>query len=134
MDDSVSGSQSYPVSDGDLLRVLVALAGRIAFPPEQLAQIVGPYTDAYNMCTGELTVAALARATNNDASNLRKAILRWEEAGVIFRVGSEGRPFRLYTLPVTGDRGRGKKRASSQIDPPEILDGGVDGYEKHSAR
>jgi len=135
MDDSVSESQqAYPVLDVDLLRVLVALAGRIAFPPEQLSQIVGPYADAYNMCTGELTLAALARATTIDKSNLRKAILRWEEAGVIFRVGPEGRPLRLYSLAATGDRGRGKKRASSRIDSPEILDGGVDGYEERPAR
>ena len=47
------------VRDSDLLRVLVALAGRIAFPPEQLLQIVGPYGAVYNLCTGELTLSAL---------------------------------------------------------------------------
>ena len=44
---------TYAVRDSDLLRVLVALAGRIAFPPELLLRIVGPYVGAYNMCTGE---------------------------------------------------------------------------------
>jgi hypothetical protein len=42
---------TYAAQDSDLLRVLVALAGRIVFPPEQLLQIVGPYSAAYNMCT-----------------------------------------------------------------------------------
>src|SRR5207248_5085064 len=92
------------VRDSDLLRVLVALAGRIAFPPEQLLQIVGPYGAAYNMCTGELTLSALARATGFDKSNLRKAILRWEEVGTIFRVGADGLPMRVYALPMRGDR------------------------------
>jgi len=135
MDDSVSESQQpYSVRDVDLLRVLVALAGRIVFPPEQLSQIVGPYTAAYNMCTGELTLAAIARSTTIDKSNLRKAILRWEEAGVVFRVGPEGRPLRLYSLLVTGDRDRAKKRATSPIESPKILDGGIDGYEERPAR
>jgi len=136
MSDFVSESeQTYAVRDNDLLRVLVALAGRIAFPPEQLSQIVGPYAAAYNMCTGELTLASVARATAIDKSNLRKAVLRWEQAGVIFRVGPEGRPMRLYPLSGAGDRMiRGKSRAASTIGSAELLDGEVDGQEERPAR
>jgi hypothetical protein len=134
MDDLVSEAQQpYAVRDIDLLRVLVALAGRIAFPPAQLSQIVGPYTAAYNMCTGELSLAAVARATATDKSNLRKAILRWEEAGVIFRVGPDGRPLRLYSLPVLVDRVRSKKRATPSTDSQVTLDGGLNGHEETSA-
>jgi hypothetical protein len=128
MSNSVSESgQICAVRDSDLLRVLVALAGRIAFPPEQLSQIVGPYAAAYNMCTGEVTLASVARATAIDKSNLRKAVLRWEQAGVVFRVGAEGRPMRLYSLPGADDRVRDKSRAASTVDPAELLDGEVDG-------
>src|SRR5437763_16753309 len=108
MAESASEPERTYIRDGDLLRVLVALAGRIAFPPEQLLQIVGPYTAAYNMCTGELTLTSIARASGIDKSNLRKAILRWEQAGAVFRIGPEGRPLRLYSLPTAGDRVRGK--------------------------
>lgn len=135
MSDSVPESeQTYVVCDNDLLRVLVALAGRIAFPPEQLSQMVGPYAAAYNMCSGELTLASVARATAIDKSNLRKAVLRWEQAGVIFRVGPEGRPMRLYPLSSAGDRIRAKSRAASTVESAEFLDGEVDGQEERPAR
>jgi hypothetical protein len=124
--------QAAHVRDSDLLRVLVALAGRIAFPPEQLRQIVGPYSAAYNMCTGELTLSSIARVTGFDKSNLRKAILRWEEAGAIFRVGPDGLPLRLYALPTRGgDEVRGKSRGGDlSAESVEPVNGGVDGQEE----
>jgi len=130
------GPESEPdamrVRDSDLLRVLVALAGRIAFPPEQLVQIVGPYSAAYNMCTGETTLSSIARATGFDKSNLRKAILRWEEAGAIFRVGPDGLPLRLYALPA---RAGNQARTNSQIgdlsaESIESANGDVNGQEE----
>jgi len=133
MAEPVSEPKAVQVRDSDLLRVLVALAGRIAFPPEQLVQIVGPYSAAYNMCTGEQTLSSIARATGFDKSNLRKAILRWEEAGAIFRVGPEGLPLRLYALPTrAASRVRGESRSddlvTESVEPP--LDGGTDGQEE----
>ena len=119
---------TYTVRDGDLLRVLVALAGRIACPPEKLLQIVGPYGEAYNLCTGELTLAAIARTTGIDKSNLHKAILRWEHAGAIFRVGPQGRPLRLYALPIQSERARAKNRDGAKTpDSAERVDGDHDG-------
>lgn len=116
------------VRDSDLLRVLVALAGRIAFPPERLIQVVGPYSEAYNLCTGELTLAAIARSTGIDKSNLRKAMLRWEQAGVLFRLGKEGRPLHLYSLPTQNDRARSKSRDGTQtLASAEPFNGEVDG-------
>lgn len=132
MAESASEAQAAQVRDSDLLRVLVALAGRIAFPPEQLFQIVGPYSAAYNMCTGEMTLSSIARATGFDKSNLRKAILRWEEAGAIFRVGPDGLPLRLYALPNrAGDRVRGKSHNGDlSSESAEPVDGDVDGQEE----
>jgi hypothetical protein len=129
MAEPVSEPKAAQVRDSDLLRVLVALAGRIALPPEQLLQIVGPYSAAYNMCTGELTLSSIARATGFDKSNLRKAILRWEEAGAIFRVGTEGLPLRLYALPSSaGDRIRGESRSGDLVaESVEPRNGGADG-------
>jgi hypothetical protein len=120
------------VRDSDLLRVLVALAGRIAFPLEQLVQIVGPYSAAYNMCTGEMTLSSIARATGFDKSNLRKAILRWEEAGVIFRVGPDDLPLRLYALPArAGNHVRGKSQVGDlSAESIESVNGDVDGQEE----
>jgi hypothetical protein len=119
---------TYTVSDSDLLRVLVALAGRIACPPERLIQVVGPYAEAYNLCTGELTLAAIARSTGVDKSNLRKAMLRWEEAGVLFRLGPEARPFHLYSLPTQNERDRSKRREGNKtLASAEPFNGDVDG-------
>jgi len=120
------------VRDSDLLRVLVALAGRIAFPPEQLLQIVGPYSAAYNMCTGELTLSSIARATGFDKSNLRKAILRWEEAGVIFRVGRDGLPLRLYALPTRAGEGVRRKNRDDGLssESAEPVNGDESGQEE----
>lgn len=132
MAESASEAQAAQVRDSDLLRVLVALAGRIAFPPEQLLQIVGPYRAAYNMCTGELTLSSIARATGFDKSNLRKAILRWEEAGAIFRVGPDGLPLRLYALPArASDRVRDKNRGSDlSSESAEPVNGDMDDKEE----
>jgi hypothetical protein len=132
MVEAASEPEATRVRDSDLFRVLVALAGRIAFPPEQLVQIVGAYSAAYNMCTGETTLSSIARASGFDKSNLRKAILRWEEAGAIFRVGPDGLPLRLYALPDrAGNRVRGKSRvADPSAEPIESVNGDVDDQEE----
>lgn len=110
---------TYTVRDSDLLRVLVALAGRIAFPPDRLLQVVGSYAGAYNLCTGELSLAAIARAAGVDRSNLNKAMIKWEQAGVLHRVGPQSRPLRLYALPQSGERLRTK--SSDRGPPPEPI-------------
>lgn len=135
MSEFVAAVDSQVVSslrDRDLLRVLVALAGRIAFPPDRLLAIVGPYAAAYNMCTGEATLASVARAAGIDKSNLRKAVLRWEQAGVLFRVGAQGLPLALYSLPIPEEAGRGKGRTRTRTgDSPQSPEGEVDGDEEH---
>lgn len=118
----------YTVRDSDLLRVLVALAGRIVCPPERLIQVLGPYSEAYNLCTGNLTLAAIARSTGVDKSNLRKAMRRWEQAGVLFRVGPHGRPLHLYSLPTQNERARSRSREGIKTLPSaEPFNGEVDG-------
>jgi hypothetical protein len=131
-DAAADSGTTYNVRNSDLLRVLVALAGRLAFPPEQLLQVVGrPYVAAYNMCTGELSLASIAKATGIDRSNLRKAGLRWEQAGVAFRVGPEGRLLRLYSLPTQGERtGANRPSDATSGNLPEPGDGDRDGQEK----
>jgi hypothetical protein len=81
---------------------------------------------------GELTLSSIARATGFDKSNLRKAILRWEEAGVIFRVGPDGLPLRLYALPTrAGERVRRKNRDGGlSSESAEPVNGDEDGQEE----
>src|SRR3989442_655161 len=131
-DDSVKSGPTRTVRQSDFLRVLVALAGRLAFPPDRLLQVVGrPYAGAYNMCSGELDVGSIARATGIDKSNLRKALLRWEQAGVAFRVGPEGLPLGLYSLPKESERIPGKRRDDAAPGAgPEPDDGEADGQEE----
>lgn len=128
----VDSEPKNTVRDSDLLRVLIALAGRIACPPDRLLRIVGPYVGAYNLCDGELTLAAIARSTGTDNSNLRKAMLKWEEAGALFRVGPQGRLLRLYSLPTQNDRGRSKRRdEANAFSSTESIEGESYGQEGH---
>jgi hypothetical protein len=107
---AVENETNDSLSERDLLRVLIGLLGRALFPAEQLAQIVGPYVSAYNSCNGEATIASIAKSNGLDKSNLRKAILKWEQAGALFRVGPEGRPLRLYVMASKPSQGRESRR------------------------
>lgn len=95
-----------PVSTTDeLLRVLIAVTGRMAIPESRLRAIVrgsgkaaDKYVSAYNLCDSAHGVREIARLTALDPSNLSKAITRWVAAGVVFRLGEDARPVHLYGL------------------------------------
>jgi len=101
-----TSARSRTASETDeLLRVLIGVMGRVAFPPKALRDVVrGPgraadkYVKAYNLCDGTRSMREVGRMSELDSSNMIKAISRWVEAGVVFRLGSEGRPVHLYRL------------------------------------
>jgi hypothetical protein len=104
----------------DLLRILIAIAGRVAFPQHQLQALVSPaakapYYRAYSMCNGQTPMAAIAKETGIDPGELSRAVARWVDAGIAFRVGTKALPLHLYPLtpPVDGSRGRRVRNASS---------------------
>lgn len=90
-------------STDEMLMVLIAMAGRVAFPPSHLREIVSPsgspkYVNAYNLCDGSRTIADVARLTGLDKSNLGKAVTRWVDVGIMYKVGEDSNPMRIYRL------------------------------------
>jgi hypothetical protein len=91
----------------NLLRILVHVSGRAAFPEEKLRGIVAPpgasakQTAAYNLCDGSRTQAEVARAAKINQGNFSRTMARWVGEGVLFRVGNgrEARLLHLYPLP-----------------------------------
>ena len=87
-----------------LLLALIALVGRVAFPPDQLIEIVCPkgatnikQLEAYNLCDGTRAQSEIASESNLDRGNFSRTVDRWVDAGVLFRLG-EGREVRLLHL------------------------------------
>jgi hypothetical protein len=99
-----------PSNTDELLRVLIGVMGRVAFPPQTLRQVVrGPgraadkYVKAYNLCDGTRSMREVGRMSELDSSNMTRAISRWAGAGVVFKLGTEGRPVHLYRLADVAD-------------------------------
>jgi hypothetical protein len=88
----------------ELLIALLAVMGRVAIPEPRLRAIVSPqgavkYFAAYSLCDGKRSMSDVARASELDASNFSKAVAKWVEAGVLFRLGKDQRLLGLYPLP-----------------------------------
>ena len=87
----------------DLLRILVQLNARSAFPEEDLRQIVlagrasSKHLNAYNLCDGTRALSEVARKARVDQGNFTRTVARWVSLGVMFRIGS-GRDARLLHL------------------------------------
>lgn len=88
----------------DLLRVLIAVTGRAAIPPDELRALVtggkpnAKQVQAYNLCDGDHAQADIARALTLDRSNFNKMVKRWEQLGIAFRIGEDDNPLHLYPL------------------------------------
>lgn len=91
----------------DLLRALVNVMGRVAIPPEKLRAIVAPGSraekqeKAYNLCDGTRQQADIVKKLGLDPGNFSRTVKRWEELGVLFRVGRDAHLLHLY--PLGGD-------------------------------
>ena len=105
------------MSDSDyLLRAILSLSARQAFPVETLAEIVvgnggKKQVEAFNLCDGSRTQGEVAKAAKLDQGNFSKTLARWITAGVMFKLG-EGRETRLlhaYPLPPGAGKNGGKK-------------------------
>jgi hypothetical protein len=91
-----------PTTD-ELLRALLATAGRVAVPPDELRRIVSPssspkYINAYNLCDGTLGVTEVARRSGLDKANLAKSVNRWVDVGVMFKIGDAPNLLHLYRI------------------------------------
>lgn len=88
----------------DLLRFLVRINGRIAFPHEELRQLVVPSAKqkkqlkAYNLCDGSKKLSEIAKSTGLDQGNFSRTVSRWEQLGIVSRIGPDKNPLHLYPL------------------------------------
>lgn len=87
-----------------LLQVLVQLAGRTAFSPDKLREIVAVgqsaarQVEAYNLCDGRRTQGDIAKSLRLDAGNFSRTVRRWQDQGIVFRVGDDQQLLHLYPL------------------------------------
>lgn len=107
--DGDAGASSGAAETNELLRVLVAVSGCLAFPEERLREIVSPkghaaYLRAYSLCDGRTPLRAIAKSVGVDQGNLAKVYAKWIDAGIAFRVGPKRAPLHLYALPAGGAR------------------------------
>ena len=89
------------------LKAILSTVARQAFPPATLIELVAPtarsgkQVAAYNLCDGAHTQSQIASAVGMDKSDLSKAVAKWVEQGIVFRVNNEGetKPVHVYPLP-----------------------------------
>lgn len=99
-----------------LLKGILAMVGRTAFPPEALYKLVAPTSGsekqvlAYNLCDGETPQAEISKKAKLDPGNLSRTIAKWVEAGIVIRVGADELPLHLY--PLTGPTAKSGKKAA----------------------
>jgi DNA-binding MarR family transcriptional regulator len=90
-------------NDEAYLRAILSVVARQAFPPNELANLVGQQKQrqAYNLCDGSRSQAEIGRELGLDKSAFSKTLSRWIDIGVALRVsdGNELRPVHLYPIP-----------------------------------
>ena len=106
----------------ELLRILISLAGRTAFPEEILQALIGPSPKnlaAYNLCDGSRTQAEVVKAAKVDQGQFSRAASRWVELGILFKLGTgrEARLLHLYQLPSTVPSKKGQADSKPRKGP-----------------
>lgn len=107
------GSDGATPKAVDLFRCLLEVVARIALPEETVRGVVGKQlVKAYNLFDGTRALAEVAKAAGKDQGNLSRAVERWVQAGVAFRLGNgRGAPvLHAYRIPSTGQRRKTKGR------------------------
>ena len=91
-------------SDSDaLLRALIVTTGRAAFSVKDVYALVNPtgkgakQIKAFNLADGTLTQGEIATKVKIDRGNFSRAVARWIESGIMFRLG-EGRESQLLHI------------------------------------
>jgi len=87
-----------------LLRAILSTVARQTYSEGRLRDIVMPrgsgpaQMKAYNACDGTKNQSEIAKAEGLDRGNFSRTLARWEEAGIIFRVGPDEKPLHIYPL------------------------------------
>lgn len=95
------------IEESILLKVLIELNARQAFPEEKLLEIVSKrkrnpasYIKGYNACDGSKGVTELARHVGVKQPTMSKIMQSWKSSGIIYE-NRYGNPVKLYTLKET---------------------------------
>jgi hypothetical protein len=97
-------------SEADLLRILVSLAGRTAFPAAELRKIISPIDRgrdkailAYNLCDGTRTQKEIASEAHIDIGQFSRMAKRWADAGVVHAMGTGKAERLLHVYRLSGE-------------------------------
>ena len=97
-----------PDASEALLRAILHTVARQTFSEKTLREILvsrgagQPQVLAYNMCDGSKTQSEIAKANGLDAGNFSRTLSRWQDAGIIFRIGTDEKPLHVYPLRPEG--------------------------------
>lgn len=103
-----------PDNSESLLRAVLSVTARQTFPPDKLAEMVGPtkQVKAFNLCDGSQSQTDIAKSLKLDSGNFSRTVARWVEEGIVFRLG-EGRDAKLlHVYPLNGNAA--KKKGTSK--------------------
>lgn len=89
----------------DLLRAIVHLMSRQAYPEPELKKIVAPKKDvnhlkAFNLCDGTRNLTKVAIEAGIDQGGFSRMVTRWVESGVMHRLGEGKSPKLLHAYPI----------------------------------
>jgi len=92
------------MNDGDLLRCLLHVIGRIAIPDKAVRAVIGKGKNrvkAFNLFNGRLTITEMSKKTKIDVGNLSRATTKWVDSGIAFRIGDgdDARLLHVYPIP-----------------------------------
>lgn len=98
-----------------LLKAILAMVARQAFPPAELARLLtatsagAKQIEAYNLCDGKRSQKEIGKLSGLDKGSLSRSIARWVEIGIAVRIGRDQVPMHLYPLPKEHTKVRTKK-------------------------
>jgi hypothetical protein len=100
-----------------LLQALISLAGRAAFPVDDLEDIVGAgggdkQRKAYNMCDGSRGQGEIAKVLTIDGGSFSRTVARWVDQGIMFRIGDGREAKLLHVYPLPGQSNNKRKQRS----------------------
>lgn len=105
-----------------LMRALIAVTARVAFPEDKLLQLISPIQRgrdkllrAYCLCDGTRTQADIVKASKLDPGFVSRTLKRWIDSGILFRLGAERTATFLHAYPLSPEcAGNGKHQRKGQ--------------------
>jgi hypothetical protein len=109
-----------------LLRILIGLWARQAFPEDQLCKLVMPTSrsglrfDAYNLCDGTRTRPDVYKALGLDKDNFNKLVNRWIQQGIVYEIEVGDRVYLNHVYPLPKDSKATAPEETDQLNPSPV--------------